>query len=216
MVLYPVSLDHAGVLLPGGAARKWLQGLGRFIFFGRDCLPASVKFTAETRRKRIMENMGPDLYQVDATMPAGTTQVQFQRMMQELLMERFHLAVLTSLGRGMVRVQRNREADRTVAGGDPTDFAARKARVIDKMGLTGKYDFTLEFACQGCRGLGANMAMANGVAADSPASAESGGSGLPNVFVAVEKQIGLKLVKTKDLPLEVIVVDRVGRVPTGN
>jgi uncharacterized protein (TIGR03435 family) len=39
----------------------------------------------------IMENMGPNLYEIDATMPAGTTNGQFQLMMQNLLTERFHL-----------------------------------------------------------------------------------------------------------------------------
>src|SRR5277367_126520 len=41
----------------------------------------------------IMENMGPDLYQIDATMPANTTRAQFQLMMRSLMEERFHLEV---------------------------------------------------------------------------------------------------------------------------
>src|SRR5271170_2469705 len=41
----------------------------------------------------IMENMGPNLYQVDATMPAGATKAQFELMMQSLLAERFHLEI---------------------------------------------------------------------------------------------------------------------------
>src|SRR5580700_7741780 len=41
----------------------------------------------------IMDNMGPNLYQVDATMPAQTTKAQFQLMMQSLLEDRFHMAV---------------------------------------------------------------------------------------------------------------------------
>src|SRR5271155_1259065 len=41
----------------------------------------------------IMENMGPDLYLVDATMPADTTRAQSQLMMRNLLEERFHLEV---------------------------------------------------------------------------------------------------------------------------
>src|SRR5580698_497737 len=41
----------------------------------------------------IMDNMGPNLYQVDATMPAQTTKAQFQLMMQSLLADRFHLTV---------------------------------------------------------------------------------------------------------------------------
>src|SRR5215469_3940633 len=39
----------------------------------------------------MMENMGPNLYEVDAIMPPGTTGAQFQAMMQTLLKERFHL-----------------------------------------------------------------------------------------------------------------------------
>jgi hypothetical protein len=41
----------------------------------------------------IMENMGPNLYEVDAMMPAGTTNTHFQLMMRNLLTERFHLEI---------------------------------------------------------------------------------------------------------------------------
>ena len=41
----------------------------------------------------IMENMGPNLYQVDATMPPDTTKARYQLMMQQLLQERFHLEI---------------------------------------------------------------------------------------------------------------------------
>jgi uncharacterized protein (TIGR03435 family) len=227
----------------------------------------------------IMDNFGPNLYQVDATMARGTTKTQFQRMMQSLLMERFHLQVhhetrefpgydlevakggpklkeqkpepsatvpdappqrgadgsfllppgpqmLTSLGRGMVRVQVQEKPIGELVTGmgrlfaqsqglDPSDFASRKARVIDKTGLTGTYNFTLEFACEGCRGLGANSPMAGTSAADSPTATDPGG-GLATIFVALEKQLGLKLVKTKGIPLDVIVIDRVAKIPAGN
>ena len=33
------------------------------------------------------------------------------------------------------------------------DQTAPRARVVDKTGLTGKYDFTLEYSCLGCRGI---------------------------------------------------------------
>lgn len=215
----------------------------------------------------IMDNMGPNLYQIDATMPPGTTKEQFQLMMQNLLAVRFHLTVhqetrdfpgydlvvakdgpklkaaapdpnavhagalppgpqmLTSLGRGMVRVQVQQKplADLIKGmgsliaqsmGADPTDFASRKPRVRDKTGLTGTYDFTLEFACEGCRGLGANLPLGGGGAADVPPA--DAGAWLPNIFVAIEKQLGLKLEKTRDIPLDVIVVDHVDKVPTEN
>jgi uncharacterized protein (TIGR03435 family) len=162
----------------------------------------------------IMENMGPNLYQIDATMPPATTKAQFQLMMQNLLVERFQLEahretrnfpgyelvtskdgpklkesatdlntaaannppqtlkrrgdgtvilppgpqMLTSLGRGMIRVQVQQKPigdlvkgmGRLIAqslGENMNDFASRKPRVIDRTGLTGAYDFTLEFSC---------------------------------------------------------------------
>jgi uncharacterized protein (TIGR03435 family) len=55
-----------------------------------------------------------------------------------------------------------------------------------------------------------------GGAVDPSASANNAGGGLPNIFAALEKQIGLKLVKTPNIPLDVIVVDHIDRVPTGN
>jgi uncharacterized protein (TIGR03435 family) len=41
----------------------------------------------------IMDNLGPNLYQVDATMPADTTRAQLQLMMRSLLQERFRLEI---------------------------------------------------------------------------------------------------------------------------
>jgi uncharacterized protein (TIGR03435 family) len=202
----------------------------------------------------ILDNMGPNLYQVDATMPPGTAQAQYQAMLQAMLAERFHLALhretrsfpgyelavakagpklkesapgsdphmTTSLGHGMTRVQAQGETLAVLVkamgrlivesqGGDPHDFESRKPRVIDRTGLIGTYDFTLEFACESCRGLGANLP----VAGDSPAATEPA-STLPNIFQALEKQLGLKLEKTHDIPLDVIVVDHVDKVPTEN
>jgi uncharacterized protein (TIGR03435 family) len=72
---------------------------------------------------------------------------------------------------------------------DPTRTFA--ARVIDKTGLTGRYDFTLEYA---------------GLNDDSAG---------PGIFSAVEKQLGLKLDKSK-APLDIIVIDRINKVPTEN
>lgn len=41
----------------------------------------------------IFENTGPNLFEVDATMPSDTTKAQYQLMMQQLLQERFHLEI---------------------------------------------------------------------------------------------------------------------------
>jgi uncharacterized protein (TIGR03435 family) len=86
-------------------------------------------------------------------------------------------------------------------------------RVVDKTGLPGIYEFALEFA----------GVMFRPTAPSVPASSEAGapaasdpGDGVPNLFKAVEEQLGLKLVKVKDVSVEVIVVDQVDKVPTEN
>lgn len=66
-------------------------------------------------------------------------------------------------------------------------------RIIeDKAGLTGTYDFTLDFVIGRQAG---------------PTVADDGRDG-PNIFDALEQQLGLKLVDTKE-PMDVLVVERV-------
>jgi uncharacterized protein (TIGR03435 family) len=94
-------------------------------------------------------------------------------------------------------------------------------RIVDKTGLTGKYDFSLEFDCEGCVGLAAMMRNLPAFAGrgDAPAPQEAApdpGSGLPNIFVAIEKQLGLKLVKVKDIPTDILVIDSADKVPSEN
>ena len=59
---------------------------------------------------------------------------------------------------------------------------------VDKTGLTGKYDFTLDF-----------------VSAAKAATDETGG---PSIFTAVEEQLGLKLEPAKE-PMDVVVIDSI-------
>ena len=66
--------------------------------------------------------------------------------------------------------------------------------VVDKTGLTGKYDFMLQYT-----------------PADHAATDESS---RPSIFTALEEQLGLKLVPTKQ-PVEVLVVDSIEQ-PTEN
>ena len=225
----------------------------------------------------IMENMGPNLYVVDATMPPDTTKAQYRLMMQRLLRERFHVAVhretrnfpgyelviadagpklkeakpdpdatapdtaqlpkrnadgmallppgpqmFTSLGWGVITVQVQQKPIGDLVkvmgrminqsmGEDPNDYASPKARVLDKTGLRSTYDFTLRFSCELCQFAATNGA----VAPPAPRPADSPG-GEPSIFVALQKQLGLKLNKVKDVPVEMLVVDRVEKVPTPN
>ena len=72
--------------------------------------------------------------------------------------------------------------------------------VVDKTGLTGKYDFILEWtpdigAGGGVAGLG-----------DAPNAPPPGSSG-PTIFTALQEQLGLRLESQKG-PVEMIVIDR--------
>jgi uncharacterized protein (TIGR03435 family) len=65
---------------------------------------------------------------------------------------------------------------------------------VDKTGLTGKYDFTLDY-----------------VPVAKAATDDSGG---PSIFTALQEQLGLKLEPAK-APMDVLVIDSVER-PTAN
>jgi uncharacterized protein (TIGR03435 family) len=95
----------------------------------------------------------------------------------------------------------------TVEGGEKTTLVAQQmtmdvfARiltrpsgrtVLDKTGLTGKYEFTLQFA------------------PDLTAT----DSNIPSLFAALQEQLGLKLMSGKG-PVEIVVIDHVER-PSGN
>jgi uncharacterized protein (TIGR03435 family) len=84
-----------------------------------------------------------------------------------------------------------------------------KRPVVDKTGLTGRYDFTFHFA--------RDMTQARPGAGESADGGALGGvpeTGEPSLFTALQEQLGLKLEAKKD-PLAVIVIDRVER-PSGN
>lgn len=96
-----------------------------------------------------------------------------------------------------------------------------RPRVADKTGLTGKYTFILEYYDASAANLDFAAIFGRGGAASdtangSPPAAREPGNGFPNIFVAVQKQLGLRLDKTADIPLDVIVVDSVDKAPTNN
>jgi len=130
--------------------------------------------------------------------------------------------MLTSLGSGVIIVQAQQKPIGELArvlgrminqslGEDPNDFASPKSRVLDGTGLTGIYDFILRFSCELCPFAATNGAVGppSRAPADSP-------TGEPSIFTALQKQLGLKLTRVKDIPLDVIVVDHVEKTPTAN
>lgn len=89
------------------------------------------------------------------------------------------------------------------------------ARVIDKTGLSGKYDFKLELG--GSSGIGAALRPQNSTisaSSDDMLDVQDPAGG-PGIFRALEKQLGLKLVKSKGM-FDVLVIDHAERVPTEN
>lgn len=85
------------------------------------------------------------------------------------------------------------------------------ATVVDKTGLTGKYDFTLSFTPDMAAGAGPMIRPPGGAAPDGAEKQEPVG---PSLFTAVQEQLGLKLEAQKE-PVDVIVIDHVEQ-PSAN
>ena len=80
--------------------------------------------------------------------------------------------------------------------------------VVDKTGLTGEYDFKLDYTPD-------NMPMPpHGASDGAPKPEMQVDSGAPSIFTAVEEQLGLKLEATKGM-VDVIVIDHID-LPTEN
>jgi uncharacterized protein (TIGR03435 family) len=74
--------------------------------------------------------------------------------------------------------------------------------VVDKTGLTGKYDFILQWAPE--QGEGTVLAAGLDAKTPQPASDSSG----PSIFTALEEQLGLKLVPAMG-PVKIVIVDHI-------
>lgn len=70
--------------------------------------------------------------------------------------------------------------------------------IIDKTGLIGRYDFTLEYALEPPSG-----------------RTDSNAAPIDDVFNAVKEQLGLQLI-SKKLPFQVVVIDSFSKTPAGN
>jgi uncharacterized protein (TIGR03435 family) len=94
-------------------------------------------------------------------------------------------------------------------------------RVVDKTGLTGKYTFILEYYNASTADLARQLKSLALTRTDSatgnasPAASDPDGGG-PNIFAAIQKQLSLRLEKTAEVPLDMIVIESVDKVPTEN
>jgi uncharacterized protein (TIGR03435 family) len=158
-------------------------------------------------------------YDIEAKSEGGQilTFEQFRTPMRLLLEQRFHLAIhrytkevqgyALVVAKGGPKLQPSNpgedpngsiksnglESNATSLGGLAKMLVNLVGRsIIDKTGITGTYDFKLSYA-----------------AADNP------DSNLPDIFTALQEQLGLKLVPQK-VPIENLVIDHVDKVPTEN
>lgn len=144
------------------------------------------------------------------------TYQQMQPLLQHLLEERFHLEVRRStkevegyalvVAKGGPKLQPSEKKDSyryillnridardTNMGGLASLLSSPAGRpVVDKTGLGGDWDFTLDYA-----------------------TANNANSNLPDLFTAVQEQLGLKL-ESQRVPVEFLVIDHIDRTPTDN
>jgi uncharacterized protein (TIGR03435 family) len=89
----------------------------------------------------------------------------------------------------------------------PADLAVALGRgvipMVDETGLTGKYDFKLEFSSESL------------ISLIAPGHCREATDAAPEIFTALERQLGLKLEKRK-AQLDVVVIDHLDRQPTEN
>ena len=167
---------------------------------------------------------GPDWlatqrFEVMAKFPPGATEKQVPEMLRALLADRFKLSIhkeskemqIDSLtiakgglkvkpvdsDSGQVRIGSGRIELR---GAPISQLSALLARlldrpVLDQTGASGNYDFRFEFTPEG--------------------APPSGDNPKPSLFTALQEQAGLKL-ESKKAPVELVVVDRVEKLPTEN
>jgi len=99
------------------------------------------------------------------------------------------------------------------SSGDDT-LGHPRARVVNKTGLTGVYEIRLKYGDWTKSPAGSSSPQAG---AEAPIAAASDPSAdAPDIFTALEKQLGLKLQKGAGVNVEVLVVDHADKVPIEN
>jgi uncharacterized protein (TIGR03435 family) len=114
--------------------------------------------------------------------------------------ERFNNGTMRGTYRGISMAEFAHSLGSLVSSATGGNMLDPPVRVVDNTGLTGKWDFTLEFGASP-RPFMPGMA-----------PVEAAG---PTLFAALKNQLGLRLVGGKE-PIDVLVVDHADRVPTPN
>jgi len=176
-----------------------------------------------------------DRYEINAKAEGGERlgREEIRPMLQALLADRFQLKLRretkeapvyelvvakggaklkTSEGEGRDQVRMGRgfvDAQSATMGTVTNQLANQLGRaVIDKTGLTGRYDFKLEWTPDESQN-----AMAQQMHPDAPPAPPLDNGG-PSIFTALQEQLGLKLENAKG-PVEVLVIEKVEK-PSDN
>lgn len=99
-------------------------------------------------------------------------------------------------------------ADIAESNGQQLTAGTPLPRVVDKTNLAGIYDIRLEYAGAAM----SNLAADPGATQAAPDPADAG----PNIFTAVQQELGLKLTKVADVQVDVMIIDHIDQKPTEN
>lgn len=175
---------------------------------------------------------GPDWldslrFDIRAKFPENTPRDQYPLMLRTLLEERFKLVAHRETrmmsgyemvtAKGGLKVQpiaatgeTNSNTDRghfEAKGFSMKDLAELLSRtidqpVVDKTGIPGVFNFSLDFADD----------IRQPLTADAPHTDAT----KPSIFTALQEQLGLRLAGGQKVPVEMVIVDRIERTPTEN
>jgi uncharacterized protein (TIGR03435 family) len=231
-----VKASEAGGRGGGGRMGFGIGGRGNI-----QVAPASLTMRSVTLKNAIRwayqvteyQVSGPDWldsarFNINAKSAAPASEEQLQLMMQTLLADRFKLAVHHTTkefqvyalveGRNGTKLAESKTEGETSVQPQQNNMTVAVSRmpvsqmidmltpimgapVIDKTGLKGKYDITVDLAKYA-----AELQTTAGSAPPDPVSL---------IMAALEGEAGLKLEKEK-IPLDVIVVEHIEKVPTEN
>jgi uncharacterized protein (TIGR03435 family) len=163
--------------------------------------------------------LGSEFYTIEAK-PEGDVSLSYEQLkplLQQLLIERFHLAVhhetkefsgyALEIAKGGAKLEPAKESvsgpnyinsgSILMTGTTLRTFASMlgsplQQPTVDRTGLTGNYTIHLSFAPEG-----------------------DPNSTLPSIFTAVQEQLGLKLERQK-IPVELLVIDHIDKEPVAN
>jgi len=186
----------------------------------RDCI--ELAYNVNDARITGPDWLATERFDILAKPPSGSPHDHYRPMMQALLKDRFKLAVhfeskmlpafALVVGKGGPKMEKGESGGPQVNGGNThitgkgmsmaqlaDNLAGHVDRpIIDKTGLEGVFNLNLEWSL------------------DEPAkTSDSAAPAKPSIFTAIQEQLGLRL-DSQRLPVEIVVVDHVERVPTEN